>query len=511
MIREQNDDSGYVSQHGSNTHVMPSCLTHGSLFSGIGGFDLAAMWMNWTNVFQVEKDEWCRKILAKNFSQSKQFADIKDFNGNEYKGTIDVISGGFPCQPFSVAGQRKGKDDDRYLWEEMLRVVAEIKPTYVVGENVTGIIGLALDTVLSDLETQGYTTETFIIPACSKNAWHRRDRVWIVAYANSIGWQDEQKENGKSLCNRERNNPIKEQGRGQQQCKTGKSSAVFPDTESIGREQPRNTRKRGPRFENSNSNDGRIISNTDNTGCEEQRQPITDGAELFAPKCSSWWEAEPGVGRKIDGFPSWLDRNLDFVFISHYCIFIDGKQNNFTNGQTDKKRTEKVLQNLRSRINEAAFREWAIGGFDCFFTEAALQSYLRKFEESINEAWLLMEGKEAHQSVLRSLRLYEVFTSASYRPGQNKQCSGKHSDTLQTLSRFLAHNAKEAWIEYSRTNAAFIPNQWDDLGYWETFTPRVVDGLPGRVDRLKGLGNAIVPQVAYELFKAVGSVHRHGA
>lgn len=258
------------------THVMPPCLSHGSLFSGIGGFDLAAQWMGWDNIFQVEKDDWCRKVLAKNFPKTERFADIKDFTGYEYTNRIDVISGGFPCQPFSVAGQRKGKDDDRYLWAEMLRGIATIKPTYVVGENVTGIIGLALDTVLSDLEAQDYTTETFIIPACSKNAWHRRDRVWIVAYTNSIGRKNEQKENGKSVCNGERNNPFEKQGREQQQCRIGKSSFVFP--------------------------------NTNNTGCKEQRQSITDGTELFTPKCSSWWETEPGVGRVVDGLPGRVDR-----------------------------------------------------------------------------------------------------------------------------------------------------------------------------------------------------------
>ena len=339
------------------THVMPSCLSHGSLFSGIGGFDLAAQWMGWNNIFQVEKDVWCRKVLAKNFPKTERFADIKEFTGHEYTNRIDVISGGFPCQPFSVAGQRKGKDDDRYLWEEMLRVIATIKPTYVVGENVTGIIGLALDTVLSDLEAQDYTSETFIIPACSKNAWHRRDRVWIVAYANSIGRQNEQKENGKSVCNGEWNNTIEEQGREQQQCRTGKPSSVFPNTASsgTGMEEHRSSRQRWEqanecepkilRQENGkacskgiNSSSGNVFPDTEsklsherengndtqqgeiqlqtrgsnsvstNTGCEKQWQSITGGAELFAPKCSSWWETEPGVGRVVDGLSSRVDR-----------------------------------------------------------------------------------------------------------------------------------------------------------------------------------------------------------
>lgn len=288
---------------------MPSCLSHGSLFSGIGGFDLAAQWMGWNNIFQVEKDDWCRKVLTKNFPKTERFADIKDFTGHEYTNRIDVISGGFPCQPFSVAGQRKGKEDDRYLWEEMLRVIATIKPTYVVGENVTGIIGLALDTVLSDLEAQDYTTETFIIPACGKNAWHRRDRVWIVAYANSIGRQDEQKENEKPLCYGERNNPIEKQGREQQQCRTGKSSSLFPNTES----KLSNERKHGEHTEQreiqlQTGGSDSISTNTNNTGCKEQWQPITDETELFAPKCSSWWEAEPGVGRVVDGLPGRVDR-----------------------------------------------------------------------------------------------------------------------------------------------------------------------------------------------------------
>lgn len=160
-------------------------MTHGSLFSGIGGFDLAASRMGWDNIFQVEIDPFCRRVLKKNFPDAKQYSDIRDFDGGDFAGKIDIVSGGFPCQPFSVAGKRRGKSDDRTIWGEMLRVVRTILPAWVVGENVAGIISMELDTVLADLESIGYTCQAFVVPACAVNALHRRDRVWIVAHAKS--------------------------------------------------------------------------------------------------------------------------------------------------------------------------------------------------------------------------------------------------------------------------------------------------------------------------------------
>ncbi len=192
-------------------------MNHGSLFSGIGGFDLAASWMGWENIFQVERDVFCRRVLAKNFPKTKRYGDIYEFDGTEYCGAIDVLTGGFPCQPFSIAGKQRGKDDDRYLWPEMLRIIREIRPRWVVGENVAGIIKLALDQVLSDLEDEGYTTETFIIPACAVNAPHRRDRVWIVAHDESeTNWRHngeskarQEQESGKGACRTDASNPEK--------------------------------------------------------------------------------------------------------------------------------------------------------------------------------------------------------------------------------------------------------------------------------------------------------------
>src|ERR1043165_5795152 len=144
-------------------------MRHASLFSGIGGFDLAAQWMGWENVFQVEKDAFCHKVLEKNFPHTKRYGDIKEFDGTTYRGTIDILTGGFPCQPFSIAGKRLGTDDPRHLWPQMLRVIHEVRPTYVVGENVFGIInwsnGMVFEMVCADLEAKGYEVTSFILPA----------------------------------------------------------------------------------------------------------------------------------------------------------------------------------------------------------------------------------------------------------------------------------------------------------------------------------------------------------
>lgn len=192
---------------------MRKIIRHASLFSGIGAPELAALWLGWQNVFHCEINEFCNTILNYWFPNSINYENIKTTDFSKWQGQIDILTGGFPCQPFSSAGRRLGTDDDRYLWPEMLRVIRQIQPTFVIGENVAGILSMVqpseeikvgsstslfeenddiyqkeqefvVETVCSSLEREGYSVQPFVIPACAVGAPHQRDRVWFVARRN---------------------------------------------------------------------------------------------------------------------------------------------------------------------------------------------------------------------------------------------------------------------------------------------------------------------------------------
>lgn len=166
--------------------------THLDLFSGIGGFALASNQAGFKTVGFCEIDPYCQAVLKKHWPGTPIHGDIRGIKGNDYRG-ISLLTGGFPCQPFSVAGRKRGKDDDRYLWPEMLRVIREARPRWIVGENVANIVNLALDQVHTDLEGEGYEVESVIIPACAVDAPHRRDRVWILAHSGREGQGGDQR------------------------------------------------------------------------------------------------------------------------------------------------------------------------------------------------------------------------------------------------------------------------------------------------------------------------------
>jgi DNA (cytosine-5)-methyltransferase 1 len=270
-------------------------LTHGSLFSGIGGFDLAAEWMGWENIFHCEWNYFGQKVLKYYWPNSISYGDITKTDFTIHRGRIDVLTGGFPCQPYSVAGKRKGKEDERHLWPEMLRAIREISPGYIVGENVSGLItwndGLVFDEVQTELEVEGYEVQPFILPACAKNAPHRRDRVWFVA--NSISERHNRNKQA------ERNNMAWEQSENTQQ--TGNEWASEISRLSVKQS-----------FTNTDSE--RLQRGEDGRKSKKGQESVNEqfkGCDKFYRQNWEKFPTEPPICGGNDGLPSDLD-NITF-------------------------------------------------------------------------------------------------------------------------------------------------------------------------------------------------------
>jgi DNA (cytosine-5)-methyltransferase 1 len=215
-------------------------MKHGSLFSGIGGFDLAAEWVGWENIFHCEWNEFGQRVLKYYWPNAISYHDITKTDFTIHRGRIDILTGGFPCQPYSAAGKRLGKEDDRHLWPQMLRAIREISPRWVVGENVFGLVnwsnGLVFHEVQADLETAGYEVFPYVLPACAVNAPHRRDRVWFVAYASGNGYQPGR--SGENRSAKEKSIRIEEK-RERLRCNCGRACQQGATTNPDGIRQPR--------------------------------------------------------------------------------------------------------------------------------------------------------------------------------------------------------------------------------------------------------------------------------
>ncbi len=292
------------------------------IFSGIGGFSLAAQWV-WGDELEIvafcEIDKFCQKVLKKHWPNVTIIEDVRDVTkdiiayhekqidggnirkenegqiqefGNGAISRIDLLTGGFPCQPFSCAGKRKGKEDNRFLWPEMLRVIKEFKPRWIIAENVAGIVRMALDDCLSNLEGEGYSTQAIIIPACAVNAPHRRDRVWIVAYAEQS-------------CGRggiSKQMPDGEWGTSEEESKSLQSEI---------RKAYRSDIKQGSQDVADIHNEG-LSAQWEQGRIREEKRETCHGIErtnlLGTERDSNWWLSEPNVGRVAHGIPSRVDR-----------------------------------------------------------------------------------------------------------------------------------------------------------------------------------------------------------
>ena len=283
------------------------------LFSGIGGFALGLERAGMETVAFCEYDEKARLVLNKHWPDVPMYNDVRTLAGEQLEkdGITDIglICGGYPCQPFSTAGKRQGEADDRHLWPEFFRLIKEIRPTWVIAENVAGHINMGLEDVLADLESEGYQCQTFLIPACAVDAQHRRDRVWIIAHSDSSisgnQWQDEmldhrQMDKRKTLSVNNGNTRIVAHS----DSVNWSPNEGKPNAKADGRDK--------------SSGGGKVVADTLHKrlqGGEETRNPESGGKgrEKLPARCGKRsqpgnWLPEPSVGRVANGVPRRVDR-----------------------------------------------------------------------------------------------------------------------------------------------------------------------------------------------------------
>jgi DNA (cytosine-5)-methyltransferase 1 len=406
-------------------------MKHGSLFSGIGGFDLAAEWMGWTNVFHCEWMEFPRKVLDYHFPNADSHIDICKTDFKKYANKIDILTGGFPCQPFSLAGKRKGTDDERYLWGEMLRAIQEIKPKFVIAENVFGITnidgGLVFQQVCLDLENEGYEVQPFIIPAAAKDAPHRRDRCWFIAYANGNDGRSTNRESGceESKTNGEGEQPI------HSRIGTTSNEGIAADTKSNG------------------SSIGKL-------GESQTKQQVQTGSD-------------------IDGFES-----LGNVTNTKCCRGIQGSKNL----QPKKSNGFQFIRNGRKRNASNTNGN----GLNQCNSNDEINTSQRRFNALNDIKQISIDTKCIGRTEIRN-------DNGQFKTPQQSECREQ---------QFSGTDSTQSWWRN-------FPSQSPVCGGNDGL-PTQLDGITfpkWRAESIKGYGNAIVPQIAYQLFEIIQELNEN--
>jgi site-specific DNA-cytosine methylase len=512
--------------------------THLDLFSGIGGFALAARWAGLETVQFVEIDPFCQKVLRKNFEGVPIHDNIKTFTyarcfrqaiSQEQATGIEqcnqrpfLLTGGFPCQPYSCAGKRRGKEDDRALWPEMLRVISEARPTWIIAENVAGFIGMGLDDCISDLENEGYEVQPFVIPACAVNAPHRRDRVWIVAHSIS--------------------RPTKISDTGAMECADGEtqsgrqtevqSSFAYrdchaADTANTGAEVVRRERENtvfqdvpdaiGQRLQGGKSGQPiRLFGQLDRSGSDKK----PDWAE-------NWLEVAQRFCKLDARLPDRLVRYSLTLPETNGIIGFILMLRRFHYGAPEETRTRKALPILQGAFGEKSVQRCFGKLSEIFGTEDLWCPVHGKVdgEGKENESGLPKGSNQIQEEELRTMRNGQDCEYPSQRRELVKQCSCEFDDIMCELSSEITLGE---WKRNAETSQNILHRLWEEsrgerflheplsalYEIWRSVTDKEVGAFrrhyskrnEHRVAKLKALGNAIVPQVAYEIISAIMAV-----
>jgi len=409
-----------------------------SLCSGIGGFEIACEWAGMGIVGQVEIDPFCLRVLEKHWPKVRRIPDVKDVRGDEF-GTVDIIVAGIPCQPYSVAGKRKGNKDDRAIWPEVSRIIQKARPAWCVIENVTGFVSLALDDALSDLESEGYETAAFVIPACAVGAPHRRDRVWILAHSagtqRNAGAEEQRVLRRMPADGQECNNAD-----GSSEAQPGKNVVGYAKREGL---------QRYDDFQKS-----ALFTKPDKDVADTPCQLPYGSGDARARRWdkssdSNWWEPQSGLGESVARISTTLDGG-GIVGLSAY-------PNRREPCQQQSLEPDDVMRLLSHPM---ALAEW-----EKAIKEAIGLQNLRRACKEIGYVW---ETLPAFQEIWQPL------------PYKDKM-----------------------WIAFRVSGRTPWPAPFGCEQYgWEP-PRLVSGKVPYRRQKLQALGNAVVPQVAYVFFTAI--------
>jgi DNA-cytosine methyltransferase len=512
-------------------------MRHGSLFSGIGGFDLAAEWMGWENIFHCEWMEFPRKVLDYHFPDADSHIDICKTDFKKYANKIDILTGGFPCQPFSLAGKRKGTDDERYLWGEMLRAIQEIKPRFVIAENVFGITnidgGLVFEQVCLDLEVEGYEVQPFIIPASAKNAPHRRDRCWFIAYANG---NDGRSTNGESGCQESKTN-----GEGEQsvysriRTTSNEGDATNTDCDGLSKQWRYDSSREINARSNASGKWSTNSKNSDNgdTSTNFIGQSTIDGRTRQQANVET---NKPATAKGICGMDKECDKCKGIISNDRCENLNCGAlvQNGHERIQSSKHRgMVKDCGDISSDgTNECKNDGTIINRMDGDVTNANGNGFNeRNGNDEVNTSqggeYALgdintsnVNGDAANTTSIGGLQRQQDIQSEQPN-GVRSISNGRKWDATntdgigQTLSKKRHRSQNSGSSKSSKQLHKFQPQGWDKFPTQSPICggddgiPTKLDGITfpkWRAESIKGYGNAIVPQIAYQLFQIINEL-----